>query len=492
VLIVGAGISGLGSAYHLQAQCPDKRFVVLESKDTFGGTWNTHRYPGARSDSDLYTYGYRFKPWLGVPIATRDEINAYLREMISENDLARHIRYRHHITHASWSSAEDLWTVVARRGDTGETCRFTARFLWMCQGYYRHAEGYIPDWPGLSLFKGMIAHPQTWPEDLDYTGKRVIVIGSGATAASVVPALAERAAHVTMLQRSPTYYFPMRNAMALADELRMLEVDERWVHEIVRRRTLFEQNAFRTVCRTDPEAGKQRLLDLVRQYLPADYPFERHFVPSYRPWQQRVCFVPGGDLFKAIAAGKVTMVTDHVDRFTPEGIALRSGETLEADIVVTATGLSLSGQGGIELSVDGQPRQLSDTITYYGMMFTGVPNLAWVFGYWRQAWTLRVDLVGDFVCRLLKHMDRKGARRVTPTLRPEDEDMVIGTWASPESFSSGYLMRQNHLLPRTGNKPEWQHTQDYWIERDLLPSIDLDDAILVYGHGDAGPAEPTP
>jgi cation diffusion facilitator CzcD-associated flavoprotein CzcO len=499
VLIVGAGISGLGSAYHLKQQCPEKSFVVLEAMETFGGTWHTHRYPGARSDSDLYTYGYRFKPWLGVPLATRDEINTYLGEVISENDLTGHIRYRHLITHASWSSADNLWTVVAHRADTDETCRFTTRFLWMCQGYYRHSQGYTPDWPGMETFRGPIVHPQTWPTDLDYTDKKVIVIGSGASAASVIPALAERASHVTMLQRSPTFFFPMRNAMALAEELRMLKIDERWVHEIVRRRTLLEQNAIRVRCRTEPESVKADLLALVRKYLPADYDFDKHFVPSYRPWQQRVCFVPDGDLFKTIASGKASVVTDHIERFTPEGILLKSGETLTADIIVTATGLILSGQGDIEFQVDGKPVQFSDTITYHGMMFTGIPNLTWIFGYFRQAWTLRVDLIGDFICRLLKHMDHKGARRVTPTLRPEDKDMTLGPWISPDSFNSGYVVRHHHLLPKTGDKPEWQHTQDYWTEREVLPTVDLDNAILVYGYespsnlhrsrGDAGHVE---
>jgi cation diffusion facilitator CzcD-associated flavoprotein CzcO len=487
VLIVGAGISGLGSAYHLQQQCPDKTFVVLESKETFGGTWHTHRYPGIRSDSDLYTYGYRFKPWMGVPLATCDEINAYLGEVISENDLARHIRYRHAIKHASWSSADNLWTLDVHRGDTGETCRFTARFLWMCSGYYRHSQGHVPEWPGMETFKGPIVHPQTWPSDLDYTGKKVIVIGSGATAASIIPALTERASHVTMLQRSPTYYFPMRNAMALAAELRMLQVDERWVHEIVRRRTLLEQHGFRAVCKNDPGGARAFLLDAVRKYLPADYDFDKHFVPTYRAWQQRVCYVPDGDLFKTIAEGKTTVVTDHIERFTPEGILLKSGETLTADIIVTATGLVLSTQGEIEIEIDGKPIRFSDTVTYYGLMFAGIPNLAWVYGYLRQSWTLRVDLVGDFVCRLLKHMDDKGARRVTPTLRPEDRDMPIGPMISAENFNSGYLMRQLHVLPKIGDKPEWQHTQDYWTEREMLPAVDLDNAILVYGYEGAPP-----
>jgi cation diffusion facilitator CzcD-associated flavoprotein CzcO len=479
VLIVGAGISGLGSAYHLKQQCPDKTFVVLEAKPTFGGTWHTHKFPGIRSDSDLYTYGFRFKPWLGVPIATGEEINAYLGEVITENDLGRHIRYRHTISRASWSSETNLWTIEATLGETGELRRFTAGFLWMCQGYYRHSEGYTPDWPGKDTFKGQIVHPQTWPEGLDYTGKRVVVIGSGATAATIVPALAKQAGHVTMLQRSPTYYFPMRNAQQLADDLRVLQIDERWVHEILRRRNLLEQHVFQGRCRKEPERAKAELLHVARAFFPKDFEFEKHFVPSYRPWQQRICFVPDGDLFKTIAEGRATIVTDQIESFTPDGILLKSGETLIADLVVTATGLKLSGQGDIDLVVDGTSIKLSDKIAYHGMMFTEVPNLAWIFGYWRQAWTLRVDLIGDFICRLLKHMDQRGARRVTPMLRAEDADMPIGPWVTPESFSSGYLMRQQHLLPKTGNKPEWQHTQDYWKERETLPKINLDE-ILIY------------
>jgi cation diffusion facilitator CzcD-associated flavoprotein CzcO len=479
VLIVGAGISGLGSAYHLQKQCPEKTFLVLEAKETFGGTWHTHRFPGIRSDSDLYTYGFRFKPWLGKPIATRDEINAYLGEVITENNLQSHIRYQHKITHAGWSSADNRWTIDAHHVVTNEKFQFTATFLWMCQGYYNHAGGYTPEWPGMQSFKGTITHTQSWPEDLDYTGKKVVVVGSGASAATVAPAMVGRAASVTLLQRSPTYYMPRRNAIALADELRLLKVDENWVHEIIRRRTLLEQWAFQMQCLKDPEGARQTLFLLTKPYLPEGFDFEKHFVPAYRAWQQRICFVPDGDLLKAIGEGKIEVVTDQIETFTPEGIALKSGAKLEADIVVAATGLRLSGQGDIEIQVDGKPVKLSDTITYYGMMFTGVPNLSWVFGYWRQAWTLRVDLVGDFVCRLLKHMDAKGAHRVIPTLRADEQAMKVGPWVSPESFNSGYLQRQMHLLPKSGDKPEWQHTQDYWKEREMLPAINLDE-ILVY------------
>lgn len=480
VLIIGAGISGIGSAYHLKQQCPSMTFAVLEAKETFGGTWHTNKFPGIRSDSDLYTYGYRFKPWIGVPIATGEQINQYLGEVITENNLGEYFRYNHHITQASWSSSDNLWTVTATLTKTGETKTYTTRFLWMCQGYYKHTEGYVPDWAGMDTFKGPIVHPQTWPQDLDYEGKKVVVIGSGATAATVVPALAKKAAHVTMLQRSPTFYFPMRNAQQMADDLRMLQIDETWVHEILRRRNLLEQHVFQARCINEPERAKAELLHVSRQFFPKDFDFEKHFVPSYRPWQQRICFVPDGDLFKTIVSGKASIVTDHIERFTPDGIETRSGEKIEADIVVTATGLKLSGQGDIDIQVDGNSIKLSDKITYYGMMFTDVPNLSWIFGYWRQAWTLRVDLIGDFMCRLFKHMEQKGAKRVVPMLRPEDKDMKIGPWVSPESFSSGYLQRQQAVLPKTGDKPEWQHTQNYWKEREMLPKIDLDQ-ILVYG-----------
>ncbi|HVP85059.1 MAG TPA: NAD(P)/FAD-dependent oxidoreductase [Rhizomicrobium sp.] len=480
VLIAGAGISGIGSAYHLKEQCPDKSFVILEGLESFGGTWLMHRYPGVRSDSDLYTFGYRFKPWVGAPIATADEILKYMGEVIEENDLARHIRYKHKIASASWSSKDNLWTLDVVRTDTNEKLRFTTNFLWMCQGYYRHAEGYTPLWKGMETFKGKIVHPQTWPEDLDYKGKNVVVIGSGATTATVVPAIAADCAHVTVLQRSPTYFIPARNENDLANQLRELDIDESWIHEIVRRRILRDQDLFTQRSVEEPEVVKQELLAGVRAYLGPDYDVETHFTPKYRPWQQRIAFVPEGDLFKGIASGKASMVTDEIERFTENGILLRSGKELKADIIITATGFNLSVLGDIAFTVDGKPVNFAETVTYRGMMFTGLPNLLWVFGYFRASWTLRVDLLGDFVCRLLNHMTKKGAKKVSLALRPEDEKMPLLPWMDPQNFNPNYLMRSMHLLPKRGDKPEWQHTQDYWKERKELPEINLDGPEFIY------------
>lgn len=481
VIIVGAGISGIGSAYHLQEQCPDRSFLVLEGLESYGGTWLTHKYPGIRSDSDLYTFGYRFKPWTGTPIATAEEILKYMGEVIEENHLESHIRYQHWISTANWSSEDQLWTIRCERRDTSETVVFTCNFLWMCQGYYKHSEGYTPDWDGMDEFEGEIVHPQTWPENLDYKRKKVVVIGSGATAATVVPAIAEDCEHVTVLQRSPTYFIPGRNANPLADQLRQLDVDETWIHEIVRRQVLYFQNEFTRHCEEEPEAAREELLNGVREYLPEDYDMDTHFTPTYRPWQQRIAFVPDGDIFKGIKAGKASMVTDEIDRFTPTGIRLKSGQELSADIIVTATGFNLCVLGDIEFSVDSKPVDFANTVTYRGMMFTGVPNMVWIFGYFRASWTLRVDLIGDFVCRLLKHMQNKGASSVVPVMRPEEEDMPHLDWIDPDNFNPNYLMRSLDLMPRRGTSREWQHTQDYWREKDEFPTIDLDDQVFKYG-----------
>ena len=481
VLIAGAGISGVGAAYHLTTQCPGTSFVALEAQKTFGGTWTTHRYPGIRSDSDLHTFGYRFKPWTTAPIASAAEILKYMGDVIEENDLAPHIRYQHTITSAKWSSEENLWTIEATRTDTGEQLRFTTNFFWMCQGYYRHTEGYTPEWKDMAKFKGGIVHPQKWPEDLDYKNKRVIVIGSGATAATLIPALADDCAHVTMLQRSPTYFRTGRNAIEIAEELRKLQVDEKWIHEITRRKILFDQDAFTRKTFAEPEAAKKDLLSAVEAYLGKDYDIATHFTPKYRPWRQRIAFIPDGDLFQGIKSGKASVVTDEIDRFTEKGILLKSGKELEADIIVTATGFHLCANGDIEFAVDGKKLDFADTVTYRGMMFTGVPNLVWVFGYFRASWTLRVDLVADFVCRMLNHMKETGAKKVTTQLRPEDHNMPLLPWIDPENFNPGYMMRGMHLLPKRGDKPEWQHNQDYWAEKDEFPNIDLKDKAFVYG-----------
>ena len=376
-------------------------------------------------------------------------------------------------------SETNLWTVEAERTDTGERAYFTTNFLWMCQGYYRHSEGYTPHWRGMESFKGRIVHPQTWPEDLDYKGKKVVLIGSGATAATLIPAIADEAAHVTMLQRSPTYFVPGRNVDDLADTLRALEIDERWIHEIVRRQRLKMGQFFTRRSFEDPEAVKQELLAGVAAYVGPEITAQ-HFTPRYRPWRQRIAFVPEGDIFQKVKEGKAGVVTGEIERFTETGIRLTSGEELEADIIITATGFNLCVLGDIGFVVDGKPVDFAETVTYRGMMFTGVPNLVWVFGYFRASWTLRVDILGDFVCRLLAHLDGKHASKVSVAPRPEDAGMPLLPWIDDENFNPGYLMRSLHLMPRRGDKPEWQHTQDYWAERSALPAIDLDGPEFVY------------
>jgi cation diffusion facilitator CzcD-associated flavoprotein CzcO len=402
-------------------------------------------------------------------------------EVIAENDLGRHIRYHHKVDTASWSSETNRWTIQTTRTDTREKLLFTTGFLWMCQGYYNHTQPYTPQWPGMDDFRGTIVDPQTWPDDLDYKNKRVVVIGSGATAATVVPAMAADVAHITMLQRSPTFFRTGRNAIALAEELRVLGIQEEWIHEIVRRKILYEQDVFTRRCFAEPDTVKAELLGAVRKELGDDYDIDTHFTPGYRPWRQRIAFVPDADLFKGIASGKASVVTDHIERFTETGMLLRSGQVLDADIIVTATGFNLNVLGDIAFTVDDKPLVFADSVTYRGTMFTGIPNMVWVFGYFRASWTLRSDLVGDFVCRVLGHMDAKGARRVQVALRPEDSDMKLLPWIDPENFNPGYIMRGLHLLPKRGDKPEWQHNQDYWAEKDAFPAIDLDDAAFIYG-----------
>ena len=480
VLIVGAGISGVGGAYHLTQQCPDTSFVVLDAFETFGGTWWSHRYPGIRSDSDLHTFGYRFKPWTGPPIATAEEILSYVGDVIDENDLDKHIRYRHKITSAKWSSADNLWTIKATRIDAGDEVLFTANFLYMCQGYYRHHEGYWPDWPDTDRFKGRLVHSEEWTDDIAYADRNVIVIGSGASAATIVPAMCDKARHVTMLQRSPTYFRSGRNAIEIAEHLRKLGIDETWIHEIARQQILYDQAAFTERTFREPEKVRKELLDDVRHHLGPDYDIDTHFTPTYRPWRQRLAFVPDADLFAGIASGKASVVTDEIERFTEEGILLKSGRVLEADLIVAATGFNMNVLGDIDFEIDGEPLDFHQTITYRGMMFTGLPNLAWVFGYFRASWTLRSDLIGDFVCRLLNHMKTIKANRVTIEVPPDDQDMAIGEWMEAGNFDPNYLTRSLHLLPRSGDKRAWRHTQDYWHEKDEFPAIDLDGPEFVY------------
>ncbi len=478
MVVVGAGISGIGAACHLRSRHPVRSFVVLEALETFGGTWWTHRYPGVRSDSDLFTFGYAFKPWKGAPLASGEAIRAYLGEVIAEHGLDVAIRYRHRVQSASWSSADRHWRLVVRREDSGEQLVVIASFLWMCQGYYRHAEGYTPEWEGMARFEGRIVHPQHWPEDLDYTAKRVVVIGSGATAATLVPALAADAAHVTMVQRSPTFYYARPNVNELADTLRALDIPDEWTHEIVRRKSIADLEAAARLSFERPEELRELLVEGIRPLLPDGFDVERHFSPSYRPWQQRIAVVPDGDLFAAIREGRASIVTDNIDHFSERGIRLASGEELEADIVVTATGFDLALLGDVDLVVDGEKVDVARCVTYRGIMFTGVPNLAYVFGYFRFSWTLRADLVSDFVCRLLRSMEERGATMVVPALRDADAGMPLGPWVDPEDFNPGYLARSLHRMPRQGDRAPWRLEQDYLVERDLLAAADFADGCL--------------
>ncbi len=481
VLIVGAGISGIGSAYHLQTQCPGKSYAILEAKDDIGGTWHTHRYPGVRSDSDLYTFGYRFKPWVGAPIATAEEIRKYLHSVVTENGIDKAIRFGTHITRCSWSSVDKRWTVetTAPDGTPGRTYR--ANFLWMCQGYYDHENPYLPNWPGKEDYKGLLVHAQKWGEDTDYAGKQVVVIGSGATAATVIPAMAQKAAHVTMLQRSPTYFYAYPNRSDLVDRLQEIGVDEETIHHCARLDYLHNLKTMDHRARAEPDVVFEELKEMIRQYAGPDFEFAPHFTPRYRPWQQRLAFVPDGDMFEQIRDGKVSAVTDTIDHFTADGIKLASGQDLKADVVVAATGFNLLVMGGIEFVVDGKVVDWSQTPTYRGMMFAGVPNMVWVFGYFRAAWTLRVDLLGDFVCGLLRHMDEKGVSEVNIVVPADAGDETLLPWIEDDNFNPGYLVRDMDKLPkRLGNRPEWRHTQDYWREAEDIPAIDLDGAEFAY------------
>ena len=480
VLIVGAGVSGIGAAHHLQERFPDKSFVLIEAQDNHGGTWWTHRYPGVRSDSDLFTYGYRFKPWRGPSIAAGGEILNYLDEVIAEDDLAQHIRYLHKVTAASWSTEDRRWTVEVTRLDTGQELRFTTDFLWMCQGYYNHAQPYQPSWEGMDRFTGLVVHPQQWPDDLDLTGKRVVVIGSGSTAATLIPAIAEQAAHVTMLQRSPSYFLAPPLTHELAVTLRQLDIPEEWTHEILRRAYTAQFNELARLAHEAPDELHTFLMESMKPLLPEGFDIDKHFTPRYRPWQQRIAIVPEGDLFAALREGKASIVTDTIETFTEKGIQVTSGEELEADVVVSATGFNLSVLGDVAFTVDGEEVDFTEHVTWRGLMISGIPNMAYVFGYFRHSWTLRVDLVSDLVIRMMENMQLKDATMVVPTLRDEDAGMQLRPWSDPEDFNAGYVMRSQHALFKQGDREPWTHMLEHGAEMEILPKADLDDGSLVY------------
>ena len=475
VLIVGAGLSGIGAGHYLQTECPWASYAIFEARDAIGGTWDLFRYPGIRSDSDMHTLGYSFRPWDGEKsIADGDSILQYIKDTAAETGVDAQIRFNHRITTADWSTPESLWHITAERTDTNQTIHLTAGFLFSCSGYYRYDHGYLPDFEGMDDFSGPIVHPQAWPDDLDVTGKRIVVIGSGATAVTLVPALARSAAHVTMLQRSPTYIASLPEKSPVVALLRKLlpakqaGVAAKWFHALM-------TQAFYQVSRRYPQLVRRMLLKgLVRQ-LPPGYDIGTHFTPQYNPWDQRFCAVPNGDLFKSICAGTSSVVTDHIERFTEKGLLLTSGDQLEADIIVTATGLELLFLGGIALSVDGEAVDPASRLTYKGMMLERVPNLAVALGYTNASWTLKCDLTCDYVCRLLNHMHERGQTECVA--RNHDASVASGPILG---LTSGYIQRSAHLLPKQGSRPPWKVHQSYLRDYRALRMSDIDDSFMEF------------
>ena len=474
VLVVGAGLSGIGAGWHLQHRCPGRSFAIVDARDSIGGTWDLFRYPGVRSDSDMYTLGYRFKPWTNPKsIADGPSILGYLRETVREHHLASRIHLGVRVVSASWSSSTARWTVDVESAGVRRTV--SCGYLFVCAGYYRYSAGYEADLPGLGDFRGRVVHPQHWPDDLDHAGRRVLVVGSGATAMTIVPAMAATAARVTMLQRSPTYVVARPDVDRVALVLRRL-LPERLAYRIIRRKNTAFQQLFYRRMRDYPQQARERLVGMVAERLGPDFDVARHFTPSYDPWDQRLCLLPNGDLLEAVAAGRAEVVTDRIERFTADGVRLASGGEIEADIVVTATGLQLAALGEMTLEVDGAQVDLGSTFTYKGLAFSGVPNLATSFGYVNASWTLRSDLTCEYVCRLLNHMAETGTTICTPVLRPGEESMPARPWI--DGFTPGYMLRDIHRFPRQGDRAPWLNPQDYRRDVVLLRKDPVDDGVM--------------
>ncbi|MEV6772237.1 NAD(P)/FAD-dependent oxidoreductase [Nocardia sp. NPDC051030] len=472
VLIVGAGLSGIDAAFHLQRAFPWRTYAIFEMRDASGGTWDLFRYPGIRSDSDMFTLGYRHRPWLGdKAIADGDSILEYVRDTAAENGIDKHIRYRHRVLRASWSSAENRWTVTAEHD--GEQVVITANFLFSCSGYYRYDVGYTPDFQGTERFSGPIVHPQHWPEKLDVAGKKVVIVGSGATAVTLGPALAEQGAHITMLQRSPSYIISMPARDAFADRVRRI-LPARAAYALARAKNVGLSTFMYQVSQRYPKRMRAWIHGLQERWLPPGYDIDTHFNPRYNPWDQRLCLVPNGDLFRAIRQGKLDMVTDRIDTFTETGLHLASGRDLEADIIITATGLNLTVFGGIDLVVDGREIKLPDAMAYKAMMLSDVPNFAFIIGYTNASWTLKADLVCEYVVRLLRHMDAKGYAKATPIRDPS-----VGT--SPFlNFEPGYVLRALDILPKQGDRAPWKLHMNYLRDLPKLRYGKLTDPAMVF------------
>lgn len=480
VLIMGAGLSGIDAAHHLQRFCPKKSYVILEQRERIGGTWDLFRYPGIRSDSDMLTMGYSFRPWTSPKaISPGDDIRDYITATAREEGIDSKTRFGHRIQRAAWSSQEAQWTVEALHTlpDGHENpVTLTCNFLFSCAGYYRYSAGYTPEFPDADRFRGRIVHPQAWPEDLDYAGKRVVIIGSGATAVTLLPAMAKTAGHVTMLQRSPTYIVSAPEQDTIANWLRRV-LPAMWAYRLSRWKNVAFMTYVYQLSQRFPNFAKNGILKKVREELGAEYDVATHFTPRYKPWEQRLCLVPDSDLFHAIKAGRASVVTDNIEDFTENGIRLKSGQALEADIIVTATGLVMQVFGGIELSVDGRHIDPGKTLAYKGVLFSGIPNFASVFGYINASWTLKADLICAYVCRLLNFMDRKNVRQVTPMKRKE-------TAAAPfvENFSSGYVARALDNWPKQGSKAPWRVYQNYIRDTISLKWRAVDNAALDFSN----------
>ena len=478
VVVVGAGLSGIGAGYHLQTMSPDRSYVILEGRDGLGGTWDLFKYPGVRSDSDMHTLGFSFKPWTEAKsIADGPSILKYLKETVAQFGIDQHIRYGQLVTRAEWSSDDATWTVTSTDKHTGASKTIECSFLFMCSGYYSYKKGHTPEFAGRERFTGTIVHPQEWPLNLDYAGKRVVVIGSGATAVTIVPSMAENAAHVTMLQRSPTYMVSRPDHDALANRMRKV-LPEKIAYNITRFKNTWRQQLVYNKTRTDPDKVKNLLLGGIQLELGADYDIAKHFTPNYNPWDQRLCLVPNGDFFKAMREGKASVVTDHIASFTETGIQLASGEHLEADVIVTATGLELVTLGEMDFIVDGKQVDFSQTWTYKGFAYSDIPNMASTFGYINASWTLRSDLTAEYVCRLLNHMRKKSVAQCTPRLREQDRNMKQRPWI--DGFSSGYMQRMMHRMPRQGDHEPWINPQNYRRDKKMFKHSPIDDGVMQF------------
>ena len=463
MIIIGAGLSGIGAACHLQSKHPNKSYKIIESRERMGGTWDLFRYPGVRSDSDMHTLGYSFKPWLSAKaIADGPAIRDYIKESAAEFGVDQHIQYERKVVAASWDSATAKWTLTLENtgdldGSTAEPETLTCNFIYSCTGYYRYDQGFTPDFPDADQFKGQVVHPQLWPEDLDYSGKRVIVIGSGATAITLVPSLAKTASHVTMLQRSPTYVLSRPDEDAVSQKLRRW-FPEQFAYDLTRWKNVTAQALLFQLSRRYPNYVKKLIRKVVHGWMGDDFDIDTHFNPSYKPWDQRLCLVPNGDLFRSLRKGTSSIVTDHIERFTENGIQLKSGETLEADIIVTATGLELLLLGGLKLEVDGVEKKVSDSLTYKGMMFSGIPNLALAAGYTNASWTLKCDLTSNYVCRLISYMDKYQYQYCVANDDPSVKRLQF------LDLASGYVDRAMDQFPKQGDKSPWKLHQNYLLD----------------------------